>query len=228
MDDGVITLFTIPYLDIPITNVILMSWITMAVIIFVAWISTRKMKTIPTGLQNVAEVVVEYVNNFCVKNIGSLGLKYAPYVGTVALFLAISNTAGALFMGELTGGVIGPSTRCMAIPVTLAIMTMIVVIIAGIKEKGILGFFKGLFKPNPILFPFNVLEFFIKPLSLSMRLFGNILGAYILMEMLIQNLPYILPGVACIYFDLFDGLLQVYVFALLTTLYIGGEVSEEE
>lgn len=228
MEDGIEVLFNLPYLNIPITNVVVMSWIAMAVIILWAWLATRKMKLIPSGLQNTAEIVVETVTNFATGIIGPDGKKFAPYLGTIALFLGISNTAGALFMSELTGGVIGPSTRGIAIPIALAIMTILITIGAGIKKKGLGGFIKGLFKPSIILFPFNVLEFFIKPLSLSMRLFGNILGAYVLMEMIINSIPIVFPSIACLYFDIFDGLLQVFVFVLLTSLYISEEVKEEE
>ncbi len=228
MEDGIEVIFTLPYLNIPITNVVIMSWITMAVIILWAVISTRKLKVVPTGMQNLAEFVVETVTNFATNLIGPLGKKYAPYLLTIALFLGISNTAGAFFASELTGGIIAPSTRGMAIPVALAIMTIVVVIGAGIQKKGIVGFIKSLFQPIFVLFPFKVLEFFIKPLSLSMRLFGNIFGAYILMEMLMHALPAVIPSFACLYFDLFDGLLQVFVFVLLTSLYIAEEVGEEE
>lgn len=228
MDDGIRAIWNIPYLDIPITNVVVMSWIIMAVIILWSVLSTRKLKLVPTGLQNTAEIAVETITNFAENIIGHSGKKFAPYLGTVALFLGLSNTLGALFMSELTGGLVAPTTRGLAIPVALAVMTILIVIGAGIQKKGIVGFIKSLFKPVFFLFPIKVLEFFIKPLSLSMRLYGNILGAYVLMEMIIHSLPVVLPSVACLYFDLFDGLLQVFVFVLLTALYISEEVEDEE
>ena len=229
MEDGIEVLWNIPGLNIPISNVVVMSWITMAVIILWAWFATRNMKLVPKGLQNTAEVVVEIINNFAENIIGEKsGKQFAPYLGTIGLFLGIVNMAGALFMSELTDGVIGPATRGLAIPLALAIMTICLAIGAGLYKRGIKGYIKRLFSPLPIMFPFNLLEFVIKPLSLSMRLFGNILGAYILMEMLIGALPYILPGVACLYFDIFDGGLQAFVFVLLTTLYISEEVGEKE
>ena len=228
MEDGVQVVWNIPGLDIPITNVVLMSWIAMLVIIIWAWASTRKMKLVPKGLQNTAELAVETINNFTENLIGKSGRQFAPYIGTVALFLGIVNTIGALFMDKLTGGVIAPATRNMAIPVALAIMTIVLAIGAGIYKRGGIGYIKRLFEPLPIMFPFNVLEFLIKPLSLSMRLFGNILGAYILMEMLSSVLPAIAPPVACLYFDLFDGGFQAFVFVLLTSLYISEEVGEKE
>ncbi len=228
MEDGVQVVWNIPGLDIPITNVVVMSWIAMLLIIIWAWASTRKMKLVPKGLQKSAELVVETINNFAENIIGKSGKQFAPYLGTVALFLGIVNTVGALSMSEVTGGVISPATRSMGIPVALAIMTIVLAIGAGIYKRGGLGYIKRLFEPLPIMFPFNVLEFVIKPLSLSMRLFGNILGAYILMEMLISVLPVIAPSIACLYFDIFDGGLQAFVFVLLTSLYISEEVGEKE
>jgi len=230
MEDHVLTLWTwnLFGIEIPITNVVVMMWIAMAVIILWAFLATRKLKSVPRGLQNTAEILVEVINNFAEEIIGKDGKKYAAYLGTVGLFLGIGNTIGALFMGELTNGIICPPTRTLAIPAALAIMTILLAIGAGIKKKGILGFIKRLFKPVAIMFPFNLIEFITKPLSLSMRLFGNIFGAYILMELLHSVVPVGIPAVACLYFDLFDGGLQTFVFVLLTAIYIGEEVEEEE
>ena len=230
MSDHVVTLWnwSLFGLEIPITNVVLMSWITMAVIVLWAFLATRKLKLVPRGLQNTAEIVVETLNNFSENMIGKDGRKYAAYLGTVGLFLAIANTIGALFMTQLTNGVICPPTRTMAVPIALAIMTIVIAIGSGIKKKGIGGFIKRLFKPIPIMFPFNLLEFIIKPLSLSMRLFGNVFGAYVAMELLFAAVPWGLPAVASLYFDLFDGGLQTFVFVLLTSLYIGEELEEDE
>ena len=228
MNDHVEVVFNIPGLNIPITNVVVMSWVAMAIIIVSAFLATRKLKLAPKGGQNIAEFVVEVVNNF-VKGIMPTRWKtYAAYIGTVGIFLAIANTLGALFMTELSHGVISPITRTLAVPAAFAVMTIVIAIASGIKYHGLLGFFKSLFKPTPIMFPFKLLEFIIKPLSLCLRLYGNIFGAYIVMEMIVANLPFIFPAVACVYFDLFDGLLQAFVFVLLTSLYIAEEVETEE
>lgn len=230
MNDHVKTLWNwnIFGFEIPITNVILMTWITMAVIILWAYVSTRKLKSVPKGLQNVAEIVVETINNFATNIIGHEGKKYAAYLGTIGIFLAIANTIGALFMSTLTNGIICPPARTLAVPVALAVMTILLAIGSGIKKKGIVGFIKRLFKPLPFMFPFNLLEFLIKPLSLSMRLFGNVFGAYIAMELLFHAIPWGLPAIACLYFDLFDGGLQTFVFVLLTAIYVSEEIEEEE
>lgn len=230
MSEHVVTLWTwnVFGLELPITNVILMSWIAMAVIILWAFISTRKLKEVPRGMQNVTELIVEAINNFATNQMGKDGRNFAAYLGTIGIFLAVSNTIGALFMSELTNGIICPPTRTMAVPVALAIMTIVIAIGAGFKKRGFVGYMKRLISPIPVMLPFNLLEFLIKPLSLSMRLFGNIFGAYVAMELLFQAIPYGLPAVACLYFDLFDGGLQTFVFVLLTALYIKEEIEVEE
>lgn len=230
MEDHVLTLWTwnVFGFELPITNVVVMSWIAMAVIILWAFISTRKLKDVPRGKQNVAELVVETINNFVTNQMGHEGKSFAAYIGTVGLFLAVSNTIGALFMSGITNGIISPPTRTMSVPIALAIMTIVVAIGAGFKKRGFVGYMKRLISPIPVMLPFNLLEFIIKPLSLSMRLFGNIFGAYVAMELLFNALPWGAPAVVCMYFDLFDGGLQTFVFVLLTTLYIKEEIEVEE
>ncbi len=212
--------FTSISFNIVITEVIVTSWIIMALLILWAYLATRKLKAVPTGLQNSAEIVVETVNNFVKGLMGEHHYRaFAPYIGTLGLYLLFSNTLGALFFAK-------PPTRDFSIPVALAIMTITLVIGSSIKYRGVKGWFKSLFQPTPIMFPFNLLEYIIKPLSLCMRLFGNILGAYILMHMLI-HFP-VAPSLACLYFDLFDGGLQAFVFVLLTTLYVSEAIEVEE
>lgn len=229
MDDKIQVLFNVPYINLPVTNVIVMSWIIMALIILWAFLATRNLKAIPKGLQNTAEIIIEFLNNFVQNIMGDRAdaRRNVSYIGTVFLFLALSNALGALFMSELTNGLIAPPARSFAIPVGLAIMTMVFAIAAGIKKKGILGFLKRLFEPTPIMFPFNLLDFIIKPLSLALRLFGNICGAYIVMELLEHGLSLVVPSFASMYLDLFDGGIQTYVFTLLTALYIAEEVHIE-
>jgi len=226
--DFVETWFTIPGLNIPITNVVVMTWVVMAIVITFAICATRKLSAIPKGIQNVAEFIVETINNFVKGIMPHRWKSFAAYIGTIGIFLFIGNTLGALFMTEITSGLVSPMTRTLAVPAALAIMTIILVIASGIRCHGVLGFVKSLFAPTPIMFPFKVIEFVIKPLSLCLRLYGNIFGAYIVMEMILKNLPFVFPAVACVYFDLFDGILQAFVFVLLTSLYIAEEVETEE
>ncbi len=96
--------------------------------------------------------------------------------------------------------------------------------IAGIREKKVGGWLKSFAQPIGIMLPMNIMELFIKPLSLCMRLFGNIFAAFVIMELVKMVVPVVLPAALCLYFDLFDGLLQAYVFVFLTSLYINEAV----
>ena len=91
---------------------------------------------------------------------------------------------------------------------------------AGIRKKGVGGWIKSFTEPIAIVTPINILEVFIKPLSLCMRLFGNVLGAFVIMELLKLLVPVALPVPFSFYFDVFDGLIQAYVFVFLTSMYI--------
>ena len=102
----------------------------------------------------------------------------------------------------------------------LAIMSIILIEAAGIRRKGMKRWLKGFTEPVALVTPINVLEIFIKPLSLCMRLFGNVLGAFVIMKLIESILPVGLPILFSMYFDLFDGLIQAYVFVFLTGLFV--------
>ena len=99
-------------------------------------------------------------------------------------------------------------------------MSIILVEYAGIHQKGVKGFLKSFAEPIIIMLPMNILEVFIRPLSLCMRLFGNILGAFVIMELIKIVAPVFVRVPLSLYFDLFDGFIQAYVFVFLTSLFI--------
>jgi F-type H+-transporting ATPase subunit a len=75
-------------------------------------------------------------------------------------------------------------------------------------------------EPVPLMLPFKMLDYVVRPMSLTLRMFGNIMAAYIMMELIYIAFPLVLPGVLSLYFDIFDGVLQAFIFSFLTTLYI--------
>lgn len=99
-------------------------------------------------------------------------------------------------------------------------MSIVLIEYARIHQKGVKRWLKGFAEPIALVAPINVLELFIKPLSLCMRLFGNVLGAFVIMELIEYIMPVGLPVVFSMYFDIFDGLIQAYVFVFLTGLFI--------
>lgn len=95
----------------------------------------------------------------------------------------------------------------------------------GHPVKGLKGWLKSFADPSPVIAPMNLLEVIIRPLSLCMRLFGNVLGAFVIMELIKQLLPVALPVPFSLYFDIFDGLLQAYVFTFLTSMFIHEKIN---
>ena len=111
-------------------------------------------------------------------------------------------------------------TKDLCVTVALALMSIVLIEFAGIYQNGIKKWLHKFTEPIWIVTPINILEIVTKPLSLCMRLFGNVLGSFVIMELLKMIVPVVVPAVFCLYFDVFDGLLQAYVFVFLTSLYI--------
>lgn len=208
--------------DIPVSDLVVTMWIIMAVMIIMAIFLTRKLSLVPNKRQNIAEIIVEFINNMVKDAIPHHWKTFAPYLGTVMLFLIFANTVSIfnIIPGGEEGFKLRPPTRNINVTVCLALMSICVVIYAGIRYKGVGGWLKSFAKPMPIMLPFNILDYLIKPTSLALRLFGNILGAFIVMELIYMALPIFAPALLSVYFDLFDGILQAYVFMLLTSIYI--------
>ncbi len=211
--------------NIPITESIIMMWIIMAVLIIGSILLTRNLKKVPTGKQNIVEAVVDFINRLAKDNIGHHWRAFAPYLGTVLLFLAIANIASVFaVIPEIGGFKISPPTRDLNVTATMGAMSILLVLFSGLWYKKPLGWLKSLAKPSPIMVPFNILDYGTRFLSLSLRLFGNILASFIVMELLYGLIAPIVPAVLGIYFDLFDGLLQAYIFVFLTSIYISEAV----
>ena len=209
----------IPKGILPLSTVV--TWGIMIVMVILAIILTRNLTvTNVSKKQAMLEAFIGVLHNLFYSNVGERGKRYIQYLLTVLLFLGIANMTG------LIG--IAPPTKDINVPIALALMSILLVQYAGIRQKGVGGWLKAFTQPVSIVTPLNILELGIKPLSLCMRLFGNVLGAYIIMELIIFVVPAVIPMVFSLYFDIFDGLLQAYVFCFLTSLYINEAVEEEE
>lgn len=169
----------------------------------------------PTGFLNFIEVLVDSINSLVKNTMGEKFKGLAPYIGTLALYLAVANLFG-LFGFK-------PPTSDYSIPFALAIMTFILTQFYALKHKGIGGYIKGYFEPMWYLFPLNVLGELANPISLSFRLFGNIISGVIIMTLVYGATSYFAPVIAPAlhaYFDVFAGLIQTFVFIMLTMVFI--------
>lgn len=215
-------MFTIPIGNgIPVANSVVMSWIVLLILMGATLILTHNLKVEnPKKGQLALEGTIEFLNHFVQENIGTHWKEFAPIIGTLALYLLTANLIGIFG--------VAPPTKDISVTASLALIGFFLIYGAQFRYNGLLGGLKKFAEPMPLLLPINLMEVFVRPLALCMRLFGNILGAFIVMEMLKFVVPVVLPGIFSIYFDLFDGTIQMVVFVFLTTLFIGEGIKGEE
>ena len=201
---------------------VVLTWIIMAVIMAVVLWLTGGMKVHDIGRRQViAESIVTGLYGLVGGVLGEGGKQYREYICTVLIYLGAANISGIFG--------VTPPTMDLCVTAALALMSIVLVEYAGIHAHGLTGkdgWLAHFSKPVAVVAPMNVLEIFIRPLSLCMRLFGNILGATVIMELPKMVVPVFVPAILSVYFDLFDGLIQAYVFVFLTSLYIKSELEE--
>lgn len=216
------TAFTIPIFGgIEVAESTVISWVIMAIIMILTLVLTRNMKVENPGkLQVGVEYVVESLQNIVRGIVGHEGERYVPYLATVLVFLGISNVFAVTGMK--------PPTKDLNVSAAVALMSIVLVQIASIRQNRVKGWLKGFTKPIAVVTPINIMELAIRPLSLCMRLFGNVLGAFVIMELIKLVVPVFVPAIFSLYFDLFDGLIQTYVFVFLTSLFMKESIGGEE
>ena len=198
----------------------------MAVLVLLSIILVRNLKVENPGKkQLVLETIITTFNNLFKGVIGEAGMKYVPYLITVILYIGMANIMGVFV--STVGSLIYFESAPSIVTASLAIMSIILVQVAGIRGKGTKGWVKSFAEPVAIVAPINVMELVIKPLSLCMRLFGNVLGAFVVMKLIEAVAPVIVPIPLSLYFDIFDGLLQAFVFTFLTALYMQEGLGED-
>ena len=170
--------FTIPIFGgIDVLESVAVTWIVMAVIMIVSLILVQGLKFRKIrGKQAALESGISFLYDFFEDLLGKDGRAYIPYLITVIIYIGFSNMVG-LFGFK-------PPTKDMNVTVTLAVMSIILVETAGVRKKGVKKWLKSFAEPVAVVAPINVLEIFIRPLSLCMRLFGNVLGAFVIMELI--------------------------------------------
>lgn len=205
------TAFTIG--GIGISESVVVTWIMMAVVLVLSLIVTHRLKVEHPGRgQLLLESAVTWLQGIGEGILGEEGKGYAPYLTSVLMYLGVANLLGILGFK--------PPTKDLNVTAALALMSIVLIETAGIRVKGLKGWLKSFTEPIAIVTPINIMEVFIKPLSLCMRLFGNVLGAFVIMKLIEYILPVGLPVLFSAYFDIFDGLIQAYVFVFLTGLFI--------
>jgi F-type H+-transporting ATPase subunit a len=199
-------------------QVLINSWIVIGIIFALGFLTTRELKIIPEKGQTFIEFLTEFIRDIAKTQIGEKEyLSWVPFLGTMFLFIFVSNWSGALIpwkIIELPNGELGAPTNDINTTAGLAILTSLAYFYAGLSKRG-LGYFSKYVEPIPFLLPINVLEDFTKPLSLSFRLFGNILADELVVAVLVSLVPLVIP-IPLIFLGLFTSGIQALIFATLS------------
>jgi F-type H+-transporting ATPase subunit a len=205
-------------LGFPITETMVNTWLVMGAILIFAILATKNLKKVPGKLQLIAEMMVKGIDGLTENTMGKKNMGFAPYMLTLFMYLGIANLLGVVALR--------PPTADLTMTFALSLLTFFMTQFFAIKSKGVGGFFKGFIEPIPLLLPINIIGEFANPISLSFRLFGNMLGGVIIMGLIyggLTNLMYFAAGIpilAHLYFDIFAGLLQSFIFVMLSMVFI--------
>lgn len=204
-------------------QVFLTSWFVIGLLVLVTFLASRNIQRVPSGLQNLMEYGLEFIRDLAKNQIGEKEYRpWVPFVGTLFLFIFVSNWSGALVpwkLFKLPEGELGAPTADINTTVALALLTSLAYFYAGFSRKG-LGYFGNYVQPVPFMLPFKIIEDFTKPLSLSFRLFGNILADELVVGVLVLLVPLFVP-LPVMALGLFTSAIQALIFATLAAAYIG-------
>lgn len=199
---------------ISLNATIVLTWLVMALLAFGSWLITRRLTT-DTHLsrgQNLLETAVEILRNQIREVSDQNPDRYLLFVGTLFIFIAASN-----LMGLVPG--LRPPTGSLSTTTALAICVFIAVPIYGIAQQGLKGYLQQYLQPSPFMLPFNIIGEFSRTLALAVRLFGNIMSGTMIVGILLAIVPLFFP-VIMEAFGLLTGLIQAYIFAILSMVYI--------
>lgn len=197
---------------IPVTETVIVTWGIMAVLIVSTYLVGKNFRKIPQGIQNVVEAIYEGIENLIKVTMGEKRPEFIPYVGTLALFLLVANLIGLIALR--------PPTADLSTTLALALITFVLTQIEGARKKGVWGYLKGFFKPLAFMAPLNFIGALTNPFSLAFRLFGNIVGGMVIMSLVYTAVPIFIPVPLHFYFDMFSGILQTFIFIMLTLTFI--------
>lgn len=223
-----------------VDEAVLDCWLLILVIAALTYLATRRLTLLPKSAQNLLELVVEQLEGFTVQTMGPEGRTFAPFIGTLFLYIFLMNVFG------LIPGFLSPTAN-LNTTVALALCVMVSTQYHGIRTKGLWGYLKHLWGEPRFLGPLMLLihlieEFVARPLSLAIRLFGNIfgedtviaqLGGMVVLTALVGVFSFLSLGlftfgiqVLIIVFALFTGFVQALIFATLAAVYVAGAIEE--
>jgi F-type H+-transporting ATPase subunit a len=205
---------------VAVTSTVVTTWAMMLVLTGLAIGFRQTIRRRPSRWQAVAEWGLRVLDETIGEMTGGSGERFLPLVATLGIFVLVANLLSVLPFVEAP-------TADIATPAALATIVFFSVHYFGISELGLRTYLMKFAEPMPILLPINLLHYVSRTLSMAVRLFGNMISHQIIVAILVMMLPLIVPVVLQV-FGLFIGLLQAYIFVILTIVYIGGAVRAGE
>lgn len=203
-------------------DTIYMTWVVFAIIIVVAFFATRQVNMVPSGVQNVVEFILEVIGSQLKGPLGKHFSKVSSLLFTFFVFILVSNELGLIPSPHI----LTSPTNDLNTTLGLALASSVSIWVIGAKMKGP-SYFKHFFQPFAVFVIFHIMEEISKPVTLSFRLFGNIVAGEIVLELLNGLAPYLTP-IIWLVFSLFVGVIQAFVFTILVTSYLGMAINNEE
>jgi F-type H+-transporting ATPase subunit a len=197
---------------IPVDSTVVSQWVAMLVLFTLVYLGTRKLSTKPKGAQTFMELIITFFYSLIDPALGKENRKFLPLIGSLFLFILTMNLLWFI------PGMIPPTTD-LSTTAGLAIFTIITVNLIGIIKKGIGEYLHHFMVPTPVLAPLNFIEELVKPVSLSLRLFGNMFGEKVVVTILFILIPVLIPTPVMM-LGVLMGVIQAFVFTLLTVTYL--------
>ena len=198
---------------IRVSDVIFSAWIAIAVLMLIVFLATRKLDMVPSGLQNLVETIVEALMGIMDQTAGPRGRVFAPMVLAAFLFILTANWLGITPLYGNVPGFVSPNKN-LNVTASMAIVVFFVVQFFAIKTLGVGGWVKEFFVPNPL----HLLSEISRPLSLSLRLFGNIFAGSTLVHQILVLAPFV--TFVFLGLELFVGAVQALIFTMLTLVFL--------
>jgi F-type H+-transporting ATPase subunit a len=200
---------------------VMYTWLVMLILIVLAFITSRSVQLLPSGIQNFMESIIGGIENLLDETMGHKGKPYFPLIATIALFILVSNLLG-LIPGYY------PPTANLNTNAAMALTVFAMTHIVGVKEHGI-SYLKHFMGPiiwlAPLMFVIEIIGHLARPLSLSLRLFGNMYGHEIVLMIFLALVPFLLP-IPMMILGVLVAFIQTFVFTLLAMIYIAGALEE--
>ncbi len=209
---------TIGMLTIP--GSIITSWLIMALIIGLAWLSTFHIKMLPGGLQTLIEAIFEAIEQAILDVAPEHGQQIMPFIATLWLFLVVANLLG------LIPGLHSP-TADLSITSALAVLVFLAVHWFGMRTQGIKNYLHHYLKPTPILLPFHIISELTRTLALAIRLFGNVMSLE-MAAMLILLVAGFLAPIPILMLHIIEALVQAYIFGMLALIYLASAIQSHQ